>query len=233
MSCRAFALLAVGGVATACNAAIFSFAPDNNPATWTFTGGGDRITDAQDPLDPQVLLVDDHSGPLPRIPFGTEFQADFTITYVESVSMGGGAYMHTYSVDGSFAFFDELGAPLLSAAFTNASMTAAGNALSWFTTARIYGTEVVYTWSDNAIPGYDILPGNSVGPDDFEFILTSLNLDGLDVPLDPDTHLPGPNWISEGAFKGTSHFIPVPGTAMVLGIGGVVMLRRRRAVNPA
>ena len=65
MSHRALAVLAVGCLVSSSQAALFSFASDNDHTSWTFTGSGASVRDAQDPLDPQILLVDDHNGPLP------------------------------------------------------------------------------------------------------------------------------------------------------------------------
>jgi MYXO-CTERM domain-containing protein len=230
MSCR---LLAVVGAscfcASASQGALFRFAGDEDHRSWTFTGGGNLVADAQDPLDPEVLLVDDHSGPLPPIPYGTEFQANFSIAYLSSVPMDGGVFMHNYAVNGTFSFIDIKGDTLLSATVTDAAMSAIGGALSWFSTGLIESADglVVYTWNGDAVPGYNLLPGNSVGPDDFTFRLTSVNRDSVDVGLDPDTHLPMGEWVSEGSFSGSSNFIPAPGAA-VLALGLLAGIRRRR-----
>lgn len=233
MSPRALALFAVSCLASSSQAALFSFASDNDHTSWTFTGGGAMVRDAQDPTDPQMLLVDDHNGPLPAIPFAVEFQADFTISYLASTPLGGGAFIHNYALNGTFSFVGATGV-LLEATVSNGSLTAIGGALSWYTTATLQagdnseGGSVAYTWHGDAMPEYELFPGESVGRDDMAFTLTSLNLRGMDVTLDPDTHLPASGWVSEGSYSGTSRFIPAPGAAMVAGVGALVALRRRR-----
>lgn len=235
MSHRALAVLAVGCAVSSSQAALFSFASDNDASSWTFTGSGGSITSANDPTDPVVLLVDDHNGPLPAIPFGVEFEANFTIAYLASVPLGGGAFIHNYSLNGTFSFLDGAGNPLLSATVTNGALTALGGALSWYSTATLQandnpdGGSVAYEWFGDPIPGYDLLTGPSTGRDDMAFTLTSLNFGGMDVTLNPNTHLPESQWVSEGSFSGTGRdFIPAPGAAMIFGLGGLVALRRRR-----
>ena len=235
MSHRALAVLAVGCLVSSSQAALFSFASDNDHASWTFTGNGGSITDANDPSDPQILLVDDHNGPLPAIPFAVEFEANFTIAYLASVPTGG-SFVHNYSLNGSFSFLDALGNVLLSATVTNGALTALGGANSWYSTATLQandngaGGSVAYTWNGAAIPGYDLIPGSSQGVDDMAFTLSSLNFGGQDVQLDGQTFLPTGEWNSEGSYSGTArNFIPAPGAAMIAAIGGIVALRRRRS----
>jgi hypothetical protein len=235
MSHRALAILAVGCAVSSSQAALFSFASDNDHTSWTFTGAGNMVADAQDPLDPQILLVDDHNGPLPAIPFAVEFEADFTIGYLASVPLGGGAFVHNYSLNGTFSFLDAAGNVLLGATVENGALTAIGGMNSWYSTSTIQandnpeGGSVTYVWNGNAITGYDLLPGPSQGRDDMAFTLTSLNANGMDVMLDPQTFLPISEWNSEGSYSGTGrNFIPAPGAAMIAALGGLVALRRRR-----
>ena len=235
MSHRALAVLAVGCLVSSSQAALFSFASDNDHTSWTFTGSGGTISDANDPTDPQILLVDDHNGPLPAIPFAVEFQASFTIGFLASVPLGGGAFVHNYSLNGTFSFVDGTGNTLLSATVTNGAFTALGGALSWYSTGTIQandngtGGSVAYTLNGAAIPGYDLQPGPSQGEDDMAFTLSALNLNNMDVVLDPQTHLPTGEWDSEGSYSGTArNFIPAPGAAMIAALGGLVALRRRR-----
>ncbi len=232
MSHRALALLAVGCLASTSQAAFFSFASDNDHTSWTFTGSGGTISDANDPLDPQILLVDDHNGPLPAIPFAVEFQASFTIGFLASVPLGGGAFIHNYSLNGNFSFVDAMGNTLLSASVENGAFTALGGALSWYSTGTMQANDgagaVVYDWNGDDMPGYQLFrDGLSVGPDDMAFTLTSLTMSNMDVVLDPQTHLPVDNWTSEGSYSGTAP-IPAPGAAVILGIGGLLACRRRR-----
>jgi hypothetical protein len=232
MSHRALAIIAVGCAVSSSQAALFSFASDNDASSFTFTGGGASVTDANDPTDPQILLIDDDNGPLPAIPMAVEFGANFTIAYLASVPLSGGAFVHNYSLNGTFSFVDGSGNPLINATVTNGALTVIGGSLSWFSTATIQGNDnpdgsVVYTWSGPAMPGYGLLPGDSQGPDDMAFSLSALNLGGGLVNLDANTHLPAQGWFSEGSFSGRTT-IPAPGAAAIAALGGLLALRRRR-----
>lgn len=230
MSRSTLGVLAVSCLATSSQAALFSFASDNDHTSWTFTGGGASVRDAQDPFDPQVLLIDDHNGPLPPIPVATEFEADLTITYLASVPLGGGAFVHNYRIMGAFSLLDDEGELLLSGMMTDGALTAIGGELSWFTTATIQASSgfVSFEWHGDAFPGYALFPGPSVGPDNVAFALSALNLDDEDVTLDPNTHLPADGWRSEGSFSGDGRFVPTPGAAFAVVLGGLVALRRHR-----
>ncbi len=91
---------------------------------------------------------------------------------------------------------------------SNGALTALGSELSWYSTATLQandnpeGGSVVYTWNGAAIPGYDLLPGQSQGRDDMAFTLSSLNFNAADVGLNPNTHLPSGDWVSEGSYSG-------------------------------
>lgn len=236
MSRAALALIAVGCLASSSQAAFFSFASDNDHTSWTFTGMGASVRDAQDPADPQILLIDDHNGPLPALPIAVEFEANFTISYLASVPLGGGAFIHNYALNGSFEYLDASGAVLLHCDVMNGALTALGGEFNWYSTSTIQandnpnGGSVVYTWNGPALPEYDLIPGQSLGRDDMAFTLTSLNFEGGDVTLDRQTFLPNVQWVSEGSYSGSArNFVPAPGAAVIAGLGGLLAFRRRRS----
>jgi hypothetical protein len=221
-------LLAASGA----HAAFFSFASDNDHTSWTFRGIGNNVRDAQDGVDPQVLLIDDNNGVLPPLAMNLDFNADFIIGYLASVPLGGGTFVHNYSLNGNFSFVDAGGNAVLTCLVRDGSLTAIGGAASWFSTATLQGNDnpfgaVTYTWNGPANPAYGLFPGQSIGPDDAAFTLTVLNSPGVGVPLDQG-HLPSQQWFSEGSYSGSAFFVPAPGAAALLGLGGLVVARRRR-----
>lgn len=224
----------IAAAALPAQAALFSFASDIDHTSWTFAGNGSSVRDAQDPFDPQFLLVDDDNGPAAPIPFSVEFEADFRIQYLASVPMGGGVFIHNYQLDGSFAFLDSMtNLPLLTCTVVAGAMTAMGDSTSWFTTSTLqvndnpFGGSVAYTWFGGDLPAYDLLNGTSIGPDDMSFTLTVINHDGgTGVPLGQD-HLPSVNWQSEGSYSGSAH-VPSPSAAGLLALAGLGLVRRRR-----
>ena len=230
-------LIALAGLAQSTQAAYFSFASDNDSSSHTWVGFGNKLLDADDPTDPQVLQIDDNNGPLPTINTDTEFEADFTMAPVQAVNVGGGSVLYVYRIDGTFSF-NVGGNTLLSCSITNGTLTALGTAAGWSTTATIQantrdadGASVVYNWFGPSMPGYFLQPGSSVGEADAAFTLTALHtLNGAPgVPTNSD-HIVTDAYLAEGSFSGHADWqIPTPGTAALAGMGGLVMLRRRRS----
>jgi MYXO-CTERM domain-containing protein len=237
--------VAIAALAGSANAAFFSFASDNDSSSWTFSGMAATVGDAEDARDPQVLLIDDDNGILPTIAIAVEFEADFTIAYRGSVALAGG-FAHNYDLSGSFAFLSG-NVPLISASIINGSFTAQGpTQASWGTTAGIQGNDqagtVVYSFSQaffDMLEDMDVNPADygisrvsqSDGIDDAAFTLTVLNRgDGFanrGVDLNPQTMLPLSEWRSEGSYSGSA-VVPTPGAIALLGLGGLVAIRRRR-----
>jgi MYXO-CTERM domain-containing protein len=227
--------LVVAGIAGSANAAYFSFASDNDHRSWTFAGNGANVRDANDATDPQLLLIDDNNGVLPSLPFDVEFDANFTIGFSGSVPLGNGAFVHNYVLNGTFTF-TAAGLPLLSATVSNGALTAIGTQTQWFSTATLQGSDypgnpggaVTYTWSGPAAPGYGLFPGQSIGPDDMAFTLSVINSSlprGVSLG---DNMLPSGAWTAEGSYSGSSNFVPAPGALALLGVGGLMVSRRRR-----
>jgi hypothetical protein len=226
----------VAAVAGSANAAFFSFASDNDHTSWTFAGQGASLTNASDPADPQTLLIDDNNGVLPALSFQTQFIANMTLGYVASTPLGNGAFMHSYSLNGTFTFNSAVGLPLLQATVTGGALTAIGSNTQWFSTATLQGSDypgnpggtVTYTWLGVSAPEYDLLTGASINPDDMAFTLTVINSAlGRGVAIGTN-HLPSASWRSEGSYSGSGHWIPAPGSMALLGVGGLLAARRRR-----
>jgi MYXO-CTERM domain-containing protein len=235
--------VALAALAGSANAAFFSFASDNDSNTWTFSGFGAQVQDADDQRDPQILLIDDDNGILPTIAIPVEFEADFSIAYRGSVALAGG-FAHNYDLSGSFAFLSG-NVPLISASIINGSMTAQSpNMNSWASTAGIQGNDqagtVVYSFSQQFI---DMLVGMQINPldygisrasqsdsfDDAAFTLSVINPFNIlsrGVALNAQM-LPAAEWRSEGSFSGSAA-VPTPGAIALLGLGGLVATRRRR-----
>lgn len=226
------AILGLVTIAGSAQAALFSFASDTNQTDFTFGGLGNAVTDAQDPFDPVVLLVDDDNGPLAPLEFEVEFDADFTIAHQGSTLVAPGIFTHTYSLNGTFTFTGATGL-LLRVDIEGGAMVALGGQNAWGSTDTILGSddpgEVTYTWSGGDLPLYNVFNGESIGTDDAAFTLTFLQTAlGAGVGLDPTTRLPTTSWNSEGSFSGTAFFVPAPGASALLALAGMTALRRRR-----
>jgi MYXO-CTERM domain-containing protein len=243
--------------AGAAQAQFFSFASDTNDQAWTFQYNPqtNRITHSAAESNPIRLLVDDRNGPLVPVGIDTEFRADMGLAPLQAVDLGGGEWLHVYSLSGSFEFLVDVGGNLevaMRVEFSDATLTARGTADRWRMTANISGSD---SEGDNTLVTYsffqpllDLVPdfancglasGDSIGPDDFAFTLTSLNTSGavgFDPAMDPDNigtpigtpgGLPIQTWWSEGSFSGSA-VIPSPASLALFGLGGLALTRRRR-----
>jgi len=231
-------MLAVLATAGAAHATFFSFASDNDDASWTWTGSGSDLANAQDPTDPVTLLIDDQNGGLPPLEMDVEFEADFTLNFNSSIPVGGDVFIHTYVVDGEFTFREASGAPVLAATFEGAILTAPGSENAWSSAAAVLGSDSFTTVTYESFisePDYELFEGLSIASEDFGFDLTVINTsgnipfdgEGLGVALDEDG-LPLEVYFAEGSFSGSATFIPAPGAVAVLGLGGLAATRRRR-----
>lgn len=224
----------VAGLAAGANAGIFSFASDNDHTSFTFDGFGGGVFDAQDPGDVLNLLIDDDNGNQVPLSFEVEFSANFDIAFAGSVAIGGGMFVHTYSLSGQFGFFTAGGDPVLTASIVGGALTALGGANNWLSSSTVLGADgngadVEYVWHLANNADYGLFTGASVGPaDDAAFTLTFLQSgQGSGVGLDT-AMLPSDVWNSEGSYSGSATFVPAPASAAI-GIGlGVLGLRRRR-----
>jgi MYXO-CTERM domain-containing protein len=205
-----------------------------------------------------LLKVDDNNGPLPFIQIPVKFVSNLVATPVNSapVSPGNPLWRHSYAVTGEFHFLADDGsnAELLRVDIDSANpsvLTVLGQQNSWSSAGAVLGSDsfggpsavkftatqaLVNKLGGNVIAqGYGIALGggqssvSSTTPDDFSFDLTVLNagLPNQLVALNA-AHAPTTGWKSEGSYD-SSTVLPTPGSATLLGLGGLVALRRRRA----
>jgi MYXO-CTERM domain-containing protein len=222
---------------------------------------GPSATQAYSPI---TLRIDDNNGSNPRVDIRTKFTANLTASYLSSANIFGSLWQHTYRVTGSFSFLDAVtGNLLLRADILDNSggiLTVPGGANTWSSVGAVLGADsfpgtagIQYTATSDLVTAmggaaaaamYNIVipSGNtqqvSVGPDDFGFDLTVLNVPaagsqtpvpGAQVALNPQTFLPTQAWASESSFSGSAvGGIPTPGAAALMGLGGLVAARRRR-----
>lgn len=253
-SCRVCAgALGLALMAGSAQAAYFSFASDNDHTSWTFRGQAGNgsnapLLDGSDSSDSLNLLIDDGNGPLGNLSISVDFNADLALTHAGSFNVGP-FWQHVYTVAGAFSFADpSTGAAWLVCSINSqnpGSFTAPGTANTWSTAGAVLGSDgfADITWTVTAaflaahpeIAAYGLVPGSTVGPDDFGFDLTVINVGEEGVNVGPNValgqdKLPTAAWRAEASFSGSSGaFVPAPGAAALLGLGGLVMGRRRRA----
>ncbi|MCC7389078.1 MAG: hypothetical protein IT431_09955 [Phycisphaerales bacterium] len=229
------ATLGIAALATAAPAdTIFSFASDVDHTSFTFSGFGQSVGDAQDAAEPLELLIDDANGNGIPLSYEVEFNAEFSIAFAGSVSLGGGLFVHTYILNGEFGFYDGSGSPVLTASIDNGALTALGAQSTWLSNSTLLGADgegaaVEYVWHLGDNPDYGLYTGASVGPaDDGAFTLTFLQSGGgAGVVLGSDM-LPGDEWLSEGSYSGSATFVPAPSSAGLVVGASLVLGRRRR-----
>jgi hypothetical protein len=254
------AVLTACGAARPAQATFFSFASDHNSNGFTFGGsagaaGSFTLGEFSRP-NTFNLLVDDDNGPLATLSVAVEFRSSLTASGGSSTLIGGALYQHTYHISGMFGFYTPAGVPLLTVDIGTANpgfFTVPGTQNSWSSTGAVLGSDtysdVTYTATTafvTALGGpaiaaqYGIVLGaggsiTSTGPDDFGFSLSVLNANavGINVAINPLTKAPLSAWRSESSFSGASSLggIPTPGSAFLLGAGGILATMRRRSVR--
>lgn len=235
-----FSLVLAAGSA---QATTFSFASDSDNSNFTWAGIRNTVTNGDSPQTNAItLVIDDENGPAPALTYSVSFSAGFQISYSASVAVGGGRYLHTYDVNASvpegaaqFSFLNPDGSVLLTATFTGGSLSSLGTQGAWGSTGGIDATDITgqvqYTWNGPDLPAYGLFHGqSSVGIDDATFTLTNLQTvgGGPGVALGSGG-LPGDQWVAEGSYSGTARFVPAPGALALMGVGGLLVGRRRRA----
>lgn len=254
------AVAAVLVFAGSANATLFSFASDTNDQLTTFLGtagsGTSFSINDRGPNNRFSLLIDDNNGPLSAFSRTVRFEANLTATWVASPVIFGATVQHIYTImNGSqgfaFRFVDPTDSTVLLTASLDTSsqgvFSVPGTATTWSSTGAVLGSDsfanVRYTATQSLVnkmiaaglnpAAYGIAAGDSLGPDDFGFDLTTLFVRGSisnPVTLDPQTRLPTVGWEAEGSFSGSAlnGFIPAPGAMALIGFGGVFAARRRR-----
>jgi MYXO-CTERM domain-containing protein len=240
IAASAVALVMASGAA---QAAFFSFASDNADTRWTFTGNGSNVTSATGEV-PLLLHIDDTNGPAPILQNSVSFLAQYTLTFVGSVNLPGGAQALSYAANGSFSFTDvATGTTLLTTNFSNAlfSVRASVNNV-WTTTASLQvddglGATVSMVWGGANLPAYGLMNGALNGsPRGFSFDLSAINSSGAmpyngqspGVAINSVTKLPTQQWWAESSFSASANVIPAPGPLALVGLGALAMRRRRR-----
>ena len=250
-SALGIAALAALGMAGSAQATFFSFASDMNSNAYTFggtagTAGSFSITDFSRP-NTFTLLIDDNNGPLPTLSIAMEFHAALTAGAGHSTNIAGNVYQHTYSVSGTFGFFNASGAALLTAAISAinpAILTVPGSQTTWSSTGAVLGatsfSDITYTATSALVTAmggaaiaaqYGIFAGSSAPPADFGFDLSVLNAGaiGQAVAIDPTTKAPTTAWRSESSYSGSAaSFVPSPGSVMLFGTAAFIFGARRR-----
>lgn len=237
------ACAAVAFAAGSANAAFFSFASDTTDHAWVFTGNGAGVSNATNGnADPIVLHIDDENGLATPIQVSVSFAAQYTLSFVGSVNLPGGAVSYNYAASGSFTFTDIVsGTTLLTTNFSNALFTARGSTTAWSTTAALQvddsnGATVSMVWGGANLPAYGLAPGAlSSSPRGFAFDLTTINTSGSipyngsgpGVAINANSKLPSQTWWSESSYSANAR-VPAPGPIALLGLGGLVLRRRRR-----
>lgn len=237
------ALLAVAGLTATANAGLFSFASDYSDQSWTLDfhrhQGQFSLGDLTSHTDPTILLIDDANGILEPLQYEVDFNLHADVHYLNSTSIGGGKFIHTYTVKNAAAGWYTGSGPVLEIAFDDSIITIVGDEFGWDTAGSMFGSDawaaVQYTsYIDE--PDYGMYLGDAIGFQDFGFSLTSMNTSGS-IPydytlpgatLDPSTMLPGDDVFAEASFSGSALFIPAPSTAVLLLGAGLFGTRRRR-----
>lgn len=225
------------------NAALFSFDTNTSDHAWTFTGNGANVQNGTNgSADPLVLTIEDENGLAAPLQASVSFSAQYTLTFVGSVNLPGGAISYNYAASGQFTFTDIFtGTTLLTTSFSNALFNARGDQAHWFTTGNLSvddsgGATLSMVWGGAALPQYGLAPGSLNGsPRDTMFGLSIMNTSGAlpyngsnpGVPINANTKLPSQNWFAESNYSAAAR-VPTPGSLALLGLGGLAMRRRRR-----
>lgn len=233
ISVLAVSAAALSLFAGAAQAGFISAYSDSNSDGPTFSGSGFALRDGR-PFDTSASITfglyhdPDENGPLPSIFQGTVFEMDATLGAYAMTPLAG-MFIHSWSVAGSFRFLDQnTGALVLQVNFTNALFT------SWTNTPSSMGSTASLQGNLFTDPGMTAVFGGMLAGytavDNWAFDLTALRTvqGGGRVLLfqDGGVGLIGP-WTAEGSFS--AQLVPAPASMALLGLGGLVAARRRRA----
>lgn len=226
-----------GSVIGSAQGAYISFASDTNHAGPTFISNNTQIPTFRDggpsTLGGQValkLLVDaDEDGPGAAVSYDIFFKFNATLTNYNRHNLAGN-WIHEYTSFGRYEFVDaNSGALLLGVNFHEALFT------SWSRDMGFLGTSA--TLQSNLGPDDDmssegLLVQQFRDLQDWAFTLTNLRATSVKpgdvVPVGNDgSHRY--DWKSEGSYSATLTAIPAPGAIALIGLGGLIAGRRRRA----
>lgn len=215
-------------------AAFFSFASDTNQNGPTFRNTGANGSTLNDggtlntngSVNGPLLADLDEDGPNAPISINARFTFNGSLSNYQAISLSSG-FLHTFRVNGTFSFLDAAtSGNVMTATFANAVFASYSNTASTLgRTASIQanaGTDPTLAFSFGGALGTESLPED----ENFVFTLTSLrNSSGGFVTVTPNGTLG--DLRSEGSFSAAA--IPAPGAVALLGLGGLIVARRRRA----
>lgn len=251
MGVSALAFLAAAGSA---QATFFSFASDVNSNGFTFAGTagptGTFTVSQANQVNNFTLLIDDNNGGLPTLSItGLTLQANLTATGGVSQNIVGTLFQHSYRVTGTISFLSGSNTLLeiLIGANNQAVLSVPGTSNQWSTSGAVLGadsfSDVTYRATTNLVNAITAAGGNaaaygiavgpsgiadSVGPDDFAFTLTTINTGTIGTgPTLNSNRAPTTAWQAESSYSGSTT-IPAPGSAALMGLAGLIAMRRRR-----
>lgn len=224
--------IALGAASGVSQAAFLSFASDTNPAAPTLEatfrpGPGNTLISEFDPTFVDLLIDADEDGPNAAISLGARLSVSLTLEYVGSTLIIGNVYTHAFSVAGFFEFEDAAGMNAWSlrgdVALGEAVFVGLGTNLL-VNSASITGFDIAYS-----IMNVPSLGDGSELPGDFGFTLTNLNGNsGASLVFNMAQEIIGiGDFTAESSFSG--RVIPTPGALALAGLGGISLIRRRRA----
>lgn len=166
--------------------------------------------------------------------FEARFDANFTLSNYQAIDLGGGQFLHAYSLEGQARFIDDAtGQLLMTLDVDNAVFTSLGTAdrlgqSSTIQGATDGGATVDYTWMGDDIASIGLTAGYLGSSATFAFGLTETPGfdDGLPGVSLGQNGYPDEFWYADTVFTGS--VVPAPGVTAVLGVAGVLASRRRR-----
>lgn len=232
-------------MAATSQAALFSFASDDNADGPTFRGVSTTVDDAapfdfSGTIDIDFLVDLNHDAPGGTVTFaGATFEFLGFLTGYTGIPFGG-AVVHNWTIgDAMYKIKDATGADILTATFNNALMTSfSPSPTTMGQTATIQGndmTDASLTFTAGpALTAATGLTDDQLSVDkNFAFTLTDVDalFLGGPVPLTPaqfDQQLliPAVSWTAEGSHSAEA--TPEPASLALLGLGGLLIARRRR-----
>lgn len=214
----------------------FSFASESHEDGPVFlgenSGGSNELSNFASPNSVNLLVNPDSTMPGGISSFNAAYSLNTTTTFYQSVGFGP-VTTHQWVLDGSFSFVDTSSNDLiLTVMFNEAVLTSVSGSSSTM------GSTATLQSSLDIDAGLTFIAGpalNAIGIDsanlsqsqDFAFTLTNIQeMSGSGLPsLGMDGSWTD-SWTSEGSFSASA--IPAPGALALLGLAGLICVRRRR-----